>query len=1597
MIRTPAGESFLDKKDERRKRLFQEQDGIETFSESEEETPIDKEEPEKTSDKAGPSARSTTFINSEFITQRKGTSSTRDEALGKGVEDLIKNHLRDQKGEQKENHELLKKIEKFLEESMTKETTMNTSQQTSFKSFLKSLFVFHGDPVNLQRFLFIGDCAMKECRSVEDEELLINQLLVHLDGATYNKVALHKTYKGYEDLKNDLIKMCGTVRSVSNIRDEITSLRQGARSLVEYGSRATQLLSEIQMATYSQYSRRVAESTQEMNEEMVTNAYIKGLPEGLRIMVASGQYQDLRTAVSRAESFQAGGFVSERRDNWQEQNFYGNRSSSYSRPQSRVNIESRPQPRVNLDSRPQQRVHFDPRPQQRVNFDSRPQQRVTYDSRPQSRPNIEPRRRINMMSLPQPERLFVKMDTGLNDNPLILLVDTGSDISIINSNLVNHEEPCETRDVIFGKTPIKAKGPVYTMIQWEEKSFLTCPFLIACGNELPQDGILGLDFMKKYEAIIQTKEGKMTVSHGGVSMTWDLVNEDEAARASHIAVATQVIKDDAGTNLNEEAELEGGVADFEETGSEEADDIFSDEEWDITTSGPSPCYSPNPDYIPMSRTPSFDESYFDYDSEDEPFTSDEKVNALLNSFRDIMHKEGDALTATTKYKADITLIKQVDEETGTLIEARPVFTKAYPIPNGMWKEVTKQVKEMEKDGIISQVQESTPWNSPVHVVSKKPKADGTKQYRMVIDYRNVNKVIVGDQWPLPRITDLINRLNGVKFFSTIDLKSGYHQIEFAPGRGAIAAFSIPGMGQFVPNRLLFGLKTSPAQFQRMMDNLARELPEGTCMVYIDDLLVLGKTEEEHLNNLKLTLEKLREYNLKINKEKSKYLQKTLVYLGYEISEGKIRPDNSKFEAIKSFPHPGKKKDLQRFLGLINYYRRFLPDTAEISIPLLRLLKKNTKFLWEDNCRAAFESLKELLFNACALNMPDFTKPFILTTDASDKALGAVLSQKLSQENEEFEHPIAYDSRVLNQAEQNYSTIEKELLALVWGVKTFKNYLYGQQFTLVTDHRPLTYLNNLKIDSIRLTKMRLKLMDYDFNIVYKSGDKNSVADALSRILLKPREKDDTVNVKINATTRSMTTVNQLQDDPNKKLKTTHEEVANPVVTEGNRVRAEDRLLTICHNIRPDAKSNIEIFIKKGILIQINQILPLEEIFKVLIDALKDSGNKKLMIYSIDATALGNNSLNHFKGVANTSLKGTGITLNIINKKEEVTNQEEQQEVIRNFHDNPISGHPGMKRTLDKISRFFYWQGMKKQIAKYVQRCESCQKNKTAIIKPAPMKITTTATKAMEVVFMDVVGPMNYETDNGNKYIATFLDDLTKYLIAVPIENHTAENMSKVLVENVIFQHGVPGTIVSDNAPEFVSETFKKACKLLHIKKIFTTPYHPQANRVERTHRDLKTFLRHYCAKNRKNWDVMLPYFVFSHNTINHTSTKYSPFELMYGRAANMPGVLTKRIDPIYNYDDYVTSLKYLIQQSAVDARENMIQAKEQNKKAYDKHAEERIFNEGDKVLLKNTSTDKGEELYVGPYEIIKRTTDATYKIKVKNKLRTVNIQRLRPFH
>lgn len=288
-----------------------------------------------------------------------------------------------------------------------------------------------------------------------------------------------------------------------------------------------------------------------------------------------------------------------------------------------------------------------------------------------------------------------------------------------------------------------------------------------------------------------------------------------------------------------------------------------------------------------------------------------------------------------------------------------------------------------------------------------------------------------------------------------------------------------------------------------------------CFIYIDDLVVIGKSELNHLHNLQAVFETCRKYNLKLNPEKCDFFKPEVTFLGHVCSNNGIMPDPSKFDSIKNYTTPHDPDAVRRFVAMANYYRKFIPNFAVISKPLNYLTKKNIIFTWTDECQKSFQKIKNILHSPNVLAYPDFSLEFTLTVDASRQGVGAVLSQN--------NKPIAFASKAFNKCESNKSTIEQELIAIHWSIKHFKPYLYGtNNFTIISDHKPLIYLYNLKDPTSRLTRMRLEISEYNFSIQHIKGKENVVADALSRIHIRdPIETQENINKQILVTTRSMT--------------------------------------------------------------------------------------------------------------------------------------------------------------------------------------------------------------------------------------------------------------------------------------------------------------------------------------------------------------------------------------------------------------------------------------------------------------------------------------------
>ena len=407
----------------------------------------------------------------------------------------------------------------------------------------------------------------------------------------------------------------------------------------------------------------------------------------------------------------------------------------------------------------------------------------------------------------------------------------------------------------------------------------------------------------------------------------------------------------------------------------------------------------------------------------------------------------------------------------------------------------------------------SPWAAPIVLVKKK-----TGDVRLCVDYRKLNAITKKDSFPLPRIDDVLDMLDGQKFFSTIDLASGYWQIEMDDDSKEKTAFIVDN-NVYEWNRLAFGLTNAPGTFQRLMNFVLRGVLGKTCLVYLDDIIVFSKTKEEHFNNLRQIFRLLDEANLKMKLAKCEFLCKSVHYLGHIISGDGVAPDPAKVETLKNFSRPRTVVELQSFLGLASYYRRFIKDFSTIAHPLLQHTQGKPKpkdlIPWGEDEIKAFECLRSILITEPLLAFPDFSKELLVHTDASNYGAGAVLSQMHGGKDK----PIAYASRHFNKAELNYSTIEKEAAAVVFGIKRFRHYLQDKPFVIVSDHRPLQWLKTFKDETGRLGRWSIMLANTNYTVKYRPGRIHENADFLSRIpvcsvrasptnvvMIKEQEKD-----------------------------------------------------------------------------------------------------------------------------------------------------------------------------------------------------------------------------------------------------------------------------------------------------------------------------------------------------------------------------------------------------------------------------------------------------------------------------------------------------------
>ena len=405
-----------------------------------------------------------------------------------------------------------------------------------------------------------------------------------------------------------------------------------------------------------------------------------------------------------------------------------------------------------------------------------------------------------------------------------------------------------------------------------------------------------------------------------------------------------------------------------------------------------------------------------------------------------------------------------------------------------------QCSKLEKLGFIKRSLQSQ-YASATVVVRKKDEEGNYTDFRQCGDYRPLNQETPLDRYPLPSIEDIFNQMGGGTIFSKLDLRSGYHQMPLRQEDRRKTTFWGANIILWEWLVIPFGLKNAPPYFQRQMDHILRDLP--FCRCYIDDIIVWSKSTGEHIQHLEEIFKRFRGAGLKVHPGKCVFGADSIDFLGHRISANSLQPQEEKLAAVRDLPAPTDLHSLRAALGLFSYYRKFVLHFSTITHPLNQLLKKDAIWLLGEKQMEAFQELKMQLCQASVLQLPNAYKPFILTTDWSHKGMGAVLSQ-LTEEG--VEHPICYASRSCNPAEQNYSSFDGECLAVVWATNHFWEYLFGNSFTLITEHEPLRWLMTTQKLTGKMARWSLLLQEYDFTVQHRAGVDNTNADCLSRFPL-----------------------------------------------------------------------------------------------------------------------------------------------------------------------------------------------------------------------------------------------------------------------------------------------------------------------------------------------------------------------------------------------------------------------------------------------------------------------------------------------------------------
>ena len=782
-----------------------------------------------------------------------------------------------------------------------------------------------------------------------------------------------------------------------------------------------------------------------------------------------------------------------------------------------------------------------------------------------------------------------------------------------------------------------------------------------------------------------------------------------------------------------------------------------------------------------------------------------KLPEQYHNFKDVFSKEAsDTLPPHRLYDHKIEL-----EGTSTL-----GFSPLYQQSAAELQATKQYILDNLHKGFIEPSQ--APFASPVLFVKK---ANGG--LRFCIDYRKLNNLTRKDRYPLPLLDETLNRMSNAKIFTKLDIRQAFHRIRIDPESEDLTTFRTR-YGTYKCKVLPFGLTNGPATYQRYMNDTLFDYLDNFCTAYLDDIMIYSENIKDHQEHVRKVLLRLRKAGLQADIKKSEFGVTRTKYLGFIISTDGIEPDPEKTTAISQWEPPRTVKGVQSFLGFCNFYRRFIKDFGRVARPLNQLTRKDTVFVFDQSCIAAFKELKRRLTTAPLLAHFDPQRTTQMETDSSDGVVAGVLSQL---QTSGLYQPVAYFSKTMIEAELNYPIHDKEMLAIVLCFQHWRVHLAGnpQIIQVVSDHKALEYFMTTKALTARQARWAEVLSQYNLQIAYKPGAQNH-ADALTR---REQDTDNLLAMKISLRTQTLLPAERLDPQIRK------EPDLEPLDQTGEIALATD------HNL-------------------IDSLLTANRTASSLTDLRKKADNPQSNFDIRNGLLLYQDRL-------------------VVPDHENL-----RTEIIREAHAQKSTAHPGQGKTRKILTDRYFWPGMATDINRYIRNCHDCRRStiprdKTpGLLKPLP--IPERPWQHISLDFHEVP-----RDKAGYDMILVIIDRFSKRSFSLPCHKTiTAKETAELFIHYIYRIYGPPDTIVSDRGPQFISAFWNEFTRILGIRLKLSTANHPQTDgQTENLNQWVDQRLRSFANYFQDNWSQLLPIMDFAQACLPHTATGFSPIELEMG--------------------------------------------------------------------------------------------------------------------